>query len=36
MYGEEMDYALEEYFDGELGRFVDPYDDLSEYDTYGW
>lgn len=40
MYGEEMDYTLEDYFDEELGRFVDtyedPYDCLSEYDIYGW
>lgn len=36
MYGEEMDYALEDYFDPVTGRFVDTYEDLSEYDVYGW
>lgn len=35
MYGEEMDYSLEEYFDEKLERFVDPYEDLNEYDVYG-
>jgi hypothetical protein len=28
MYGEEMDYSLEDYFDS--------YGDLNEYDVYGW
>ena len=36
MYGEEMDYSLEDYFDPDTGRFVDPYEDLNEYDVYGW
>lgn len=36
MYGEEMDYALEDYFDLATSRFVDTYEDLSEYDIYGW
>lgn len=28
MYGEEMDYSLEDYFDS--------YEDLNEYEVYGW